>query len=418
MGETIIEKIIGRHCGKQVRPGDVIWMDLDVRSARDFGGANVVEHYRREYGTAAPPCPESIFFTFDCVVPANNAAYANNQQTCRLFARERGLTVYDVDAGIGSHVLLEKGHIVPGSILVGTDSHLNIVGAIGAFGQGMGDVDIACAFKSGRTWFEVPKSLRVKLKGSYLFPTSAKDVVLALLGKIGSAGALGMAVEFVGKAADSMGLAERITIASMATEMGAIAAFFVPNDEVSSFCRKRANMQTFQVIAPDADADYADEIELNLDGLPPMIAVPFSPSKVRPVAEVESEQIDSVFFGSCTNGRFEDFDAVMHVLGNNTIAPHVMAKAVPATREVFGELISSGLMEKLFQAGALISNPGCGGCASGQIGMTGKHEVQISTSNRNFKGKQGQGRTFLTSPVTAAACAIAGRIIAPEEVLG
>lgn len=417
MGETIIEKLIGRHCGKSVRPGDVVWMDLDVRSARDFGGANVVENYRREYGVDPIPSVESVFFTFDCVVPANNKAYANNQQICRVFARERDIALFDVDAGIGSHVLVEKGKVVPGCTLVGTDSHLNIVGAIGAFGQGMGDVDIAYAFRSGRTWFEVPPSMKVTVTGRYEFPTTAKDVVLALVGKLGSSGALGMAMEITGDAVEGMTVTERITIASMATEMGAIAAFFVPNQEVISYCQDRSGSGAIEVVEADPDADYECEVVLDVQDLPPLIAVPHSPANVRPVSEVAPERVDSVFFGSCTNGRLDDFAAAARILSTHPVASHVMAKAVPATREVFGELMTGGVLGDLFESGVIISNPGCGGCASGQIGMTGAGEVQVSTSNRNFKGKQGAGRTYLASPVTAAACAAAGTIMSPREVL-
>jgi len=228
-GKTIIEKIIQAHSQEPVEPGKIVWMDLDVRTARDFAGANVVQNFRDYYGDTPLDDASKTFFTFDCVVPANTIPYANNQHICRLWAREKGIKVYDVDAGIGSHVAIEEGLAVPGCTFVGTDSHLNILGAIGAFGQGMGDQDIAFAFKTGKTWFEVPPTMRVVIEGAVVYPCTARDLTLAVLGQLGSSGALGRAVEFYGPAIDALGLAGRITLASQLTEMGGIIGFIPPS---------------------------------------------------------------------------------------------------------------------------------------------------------------------------------------------
>ncbi len=414
-GQTIIQKIFAAHtsAGALVAPGSIIWLDLDVRTARDFGGANVVKNYRTHYGDSPVADKDRTFFTFDLVVPANNIPYANNQQLCRVFAREQGIKVYDVDAGIGSHVALERGLAYPGSTFVGTDSHLNILGAVGAFGQGMGDQDIAFAFKTGRTWFEVPPTMKVVVNGRMQPPCTARDLTLAVLGRLGSNGALGRAIEFTGPAVEALDLPGRITLASLVTEMGGIIGFIPPSEEVIAYARQRSGRRDIEGVYADPDAEYVEVVEVDAPN-EPLIACPPSPANVKPVREVAGRRIDSVFLGSCSNGRFEDFAAVAEIVEGRHIAPWVMASVVPATREVFEQMLHSGVLETLFHAGFIISNPGCGGCASGHIGMTGKGEVQVSTSNRNFPGKQGDGETYLTSPVTAAWSALKGEIAVAE----
>ena len=398
-GKTIIEKIIQAHSQEAVEPGKIVWMDLDVRTARDFAGANVVQNFRNHYGDAPVDDVSKTFFTFDCVVPANNIPYANNQHICRLWAREKGIKVYDVNAGIGSHVAIEEGLAVPGCTFVGTDSHLNILGAVGAFGQGMGDQDIAFAFKTGKTWFEVPPTMKVIVEGEVSYPCTARDLTLAVLGKLGSSGALGWAVEFYGPAIDALDLAGRITLASQLTEMGGIIGLIPP---------------TTGTLYADSDAEYVETIVVDITDLEPLIACPPNPANVKPVREAAGTRVDSVFLGSCTNGRFEDFAAVAEVVKGQRIQPWVMASVVPATRQVYEQMLREGLIAALFDAGCIISNPGCGGCASGQIGMTGRGQVQVSTSNRNFTGKQGAGDTYLASPITAAWTALKGEITVPE----
>jgi len=410
MGNTVLEKIFMRHTSVDgtPAPGDVVWLDVDLRTARDFGGASVVKHLKRNYDGDYVADPDKTAFTFDCNAPAKTPEYADNQHICRRFARETGVPVYDVDMGIGTHVMLEQGRIAPGVTAVGTDSHYNIVGAVGAFGQGMGDMDIAFTFKTGRTWYEVPESMKILFTGMPDGDWSAKDLTLKVLMEIGSTGALGKAVEFEGGIIDELGLPGRITLSSMMTEMGGIIGFIPPSKEVLAFCRERSGGDVQPVYADD-DATYEEEIEIDVSDLEPLVAAPYSPANVKPVSELDVA-VDTVFIGSCTNGRFEDMQAAADVLRGNHIAEGVTAKIVPATREVWDRMLQSGVLRDLHEAGALISNPGCGGCASGQIGMTGRHEVQVSTSNRNFKGKQGPGETYLASPATAAQAAMTGFI--------
>jgi len=427
--KTIIQKIFASHSAGDVpvEPGNIIWLDLDVRTARDFAGANVVKNYRTHYGNApvadkSGPRAERTFFTFDLVVPPSNIPYANNQQICRAWAREQGIKVYDVNAGIGSHVAIEEGLVYPGSTFVGTDSHLNILGAVGAFGQGMGDQDIAFAFKTGKTWFEVPPTMKVIVKGALAYPCTARDLTLAVLGQLGSNGALGRAIEFYGPAIEGLDLAGRITLASQVTEMGGIIGFVPPSEEILDYSRARAGGQPWgpngtaiEGIYADPNADYVETVEVDISALAPLIACPPSPANVKPVRDLAGLRIDSVFLGSCTNGRFEDFAAVAEIVRGKQIAPHVMATVVPATRSVYQQMLHSGVLQTLFDAGFIVSNPGCGGCASGHLGMTGVGQVNISTSNRNFPGKQGAGDTYLASPVVAAWSALKGEIAEPQK---
>jgi 3-isopropylmalate/(R)-2-methylmalate dehydratase large subunit len=230
------------------------------------------------------------------------------------------------------------------------------------------------------------------------------------VGRLGSKGALGRSIEFSGPAIDALYLAGRITLSSMVTEMGGIIGFIVPDDEIMDYMRTRSGNPDLESIHADDDAEYIETIEIDVSDLTPVVAVPPKPDQVKPIRELEPVHVNSIFIGSCTNGRYEDFVTVANIVRGRRVAPHVMAKAVPATREIFGQLLKDGYLDQLYDAGIIISNPGCGGCASGQIGMTGKGEVQISTSNRNFRGKQGDGRTYLASPATAAASALAGKL--------
>lgn len=416
MGQTVIEKIIRAHTRDEVKPGGIVWLDLDIRSARDFGGPNVVKAYEREYGSEPPADRTKTLFTFDLCVPACTLKYADNQQLCRDFARKHNLAVFDVDRGIGSHALIEEGLAPANATVVGTDSHLNILGAVGCFGQGMGDVDITFAFRTGKTWFEVPGSVKVALKGAPAREATAKDLTLFLCRELGTKAIALKSAEFFGEAVRGLSLAGRITLASMITEMAGIIGF-IP--ELSDKTRSEVEWlmgKRVEPFRPDPDARYDSTVTLDVTGLPPLAAVPPSPNTVRPVSELKDIKIDSGFIGSCTNGRTEDLEAAARVLRGRKVKDGVMLKVVPATRRVYDDLLHSRLLEELFHAGAIILNPGCGGCAEGHAGLTGKGEVQISTGNRNFPGKQGKGLTYLASPAVVAASCVAGRIVSPEDL--
>ncbi len=417
MGKTIVEKILSQHTKDEVRPGSVIWLDIDVRSARDFGGPNVVKHYREHYDSEPVDDPKKTFFTFDLVAPAKTIKYAINQSICRKFAREQGIKVYDVGYGIGSHVLMEEGHIIPGKTAVGTDSHYNIVGAVGAFGQGMGDVDITFVFKTGKTWFEVPKTVKIKLKGTFEYPTTAKDLTLYILKHIKTDFALGRAIEFYGEAAESLPLYGRITLLSMVTEMGGIIGYIPFTEKTVEEIKAFTGRSDFSITYADPDAEYEKEIEIDVSGLGSQVAAPPHPHNVYDVQDLKDIKVDMIYIGSCTNGREEDIESAWKILKGKKIKEGVILSITPATRRAYKNLMDKGILQELFDMGAIITNPSCAGCAQGHPGMTGEGEVSLNTSNRNFPGKQGKGETYLVSPEVAAASAITGRITDPREVL-
>jgi 3-isopropylmalate/(R)-2-methylmalate dehydratase large subunit len=413
MGKSMIEKILGSHAGRDVSPGDIVDIAIDARVARDFGGANVVKNIR-ENGLGIDD-PSKTFFTFDCNPGGSDQKYATNQQICRVFAREHGIKVYDIDRGIGTHLAIDKGLAWPGSTIVSTDSHANILGAIGAFGQGMGDLDIAHAFAYGRVWFKVPRSMKIVLKGTPSPAATPKDLALAVLKETGANGLLGYSAEVSGNVIDNLGLAGRITMASMVTEMGGIIALFTPNKEVLEHCEKATGRQ-LETIEADPDAVYDKTLEVDIDGLKPFVSRPGHPEDVVDVSSVAGTKIGSAFIGSCTNGRYEDLKIAADVLKDKQVAPGVVLKIVPATDEIWQKALDDGLIKIFKDAGALVGNAGCAGCAAGQIGQNGPGEITISTGNRNFAGKQGKGEVYLASPATVAASAVAGVITIADEI--
>lgn len=411
---TIIEKILAAHSPQQsVKPGDIIDVFIDTRAARDFGGANVVKNLLDNGLELADPA--RTIFTFDCNPGGSDQKYAANQQYCRMYARQQGIAVYDVDSGIGTHLAIDKGLVYPGSTFVSTDSHANIMGAIGAFGQGMGDQDIAAAWAKGSVWFKVPESVKITFTGKRPALVTAKDIVLNLLSIFGANKLLGYSVEVYGDAVDGLTLDERITIASMATEMGAIILMFTPSvkvlDELESLTGKR-----FTAVTADAGAKYAESHTIDIGKFVPMVANPGHPHDNAPLETVKKTKIDSAFIGSCTNGRIDDLRITAEILKDRRVAPGVVLKIVPSTDEIWQQALDEGLIKIFKNAGALVSNAGCAGCAAGQIGQNGPDEVTISTGNRNFAGKQGKGFVYLASPATVAASAIAGYITDPGDI--
>jgi 3-isopropylmalate/(R)-2-methylmalate dehydratase large subunit len=413
MGMTVIEKILASHSGKeQVRPGDIVDVTIDARVARDFGGANVVKHM--EDHQLSLEDVSKTFFTFDCNPTGSDQKYAANQHRCRQYAREHGIRVYDIDKGIGTHVLIEEGLAYPGSTAISTDSHANILGAIGAFGQGMGDKDVAAAWHKGTSWFKVPDSVKIVLEREASPKLTAKDLSLNLLERFGASVLLGKAIEMEGKAVERLSLDQRITIASMATEMGAIIILFPPNKEVIRYTESRAMRKVDPVVA-DPDANYNAVYRIDVSEFGTRISLPGKPHDTSVIPQ-ERIWLDSAFIGSCTNGRMEDLQVAASILKGRKVADGVVLKIVPATDRVWHRCMEEGLIEIFKEAGALLSNAGCAGCAAGQVGQNGPGEITISTGNRNFPGKQGQGEVYLASPAVVAASAIAGYITSPEAI--
>jgi homoaconitate hydratase family protein/3-isopropylmalate dehydratase small subunit len=414
MAMTLLEKILAAHSKHdEVHTGEIIDVEIDCRVARDFGGASVVKNLR-DFGLSVND-PGKTFFTFDCNPTGSDQKYAVNQHICRLFARENGIKVYDIDAGIGTHILMEAGLVYPGSTAVSTDSHANILGAIGAFGQGMGDMDITAAWHHGKVWFKVPPSVKIVLEGRLTDGVRSKDIVLNLLKIFGANSLLGYSVEITGQVADDLEIDDRITISSMATELGAIIILFAPSEKVLDYCSQRTNAK-FEAVYADYDASYEKTINIDVTRFKPMVSRPGEPHDTVDVTEVQGTKIDSAFIGSCTNGRMNDMYMAAAVLKNRKVAPGVVLKIVPATDEIWKECLDKGLIRIFKESGALVSNAGCAGCAAGQVGQNGPGEITISTGNRNFPGKQGKGSVYLASPETVAASAVAGFITTIDKI--
>ncbi|MDP3464121.1 MAG: aconitase/3-isopropylmalate dehydratase large subunit family protein [Bacteroidales bacterium] len=411
---NIIEKIIANHSRyEHVKPGDIVDIMIDARAARDFGGPNVVKTL--EDHNLSIDDPSKTFFTFDTNPTGSDQKYAVNQQIVRIYARKHGLKIYDIDKGIGTHLMMSEGLAWPGSTAVTTDSHANILGAIGAFGQGMGDQDITAAFHRGSVWFKVPPSVKINLIGQRPPRISAKDIVLNLLNRFGANELLGYSVEFYGEEVDRLTLDERITIASMGTEMGVIILLFPPNDEVMQYCEERTGRQLPRILA-DADATYDQVFDIDISKFVPMVSRPGKPHDAVDIKETSKIKIDSAFIGSCTNGRIEDLRITGKILKGRKVAPGVVLKIVPSTDEIWQQCMDEGLLRIFKDAGALVSNAGCAGCAAGQVGQNGPGEITISTGNRNFPGKQGKGSVYLASPAIVAASAVAGYITTEDAI--
>jgi homoaconitate hydratase family protein/3-isopropylmalate dehydratase small subunit len=414
MAMTLLEKILSSHSKYEVvHPGQIVDIEIDSRVARDFGGANVVKNLN-DFGLTVKD-PEKTFFTFDCNPTGSDQKYAVNQHTCRLFAREHGIKVYDIDAGIGTHILIDTGYVYPGSTVVSTDSHANILGSIGAFGQGMGDMDIAAAWHNGKVWFKVPSSVKINFEGKVPANVSSKDIILNLLKIFGANSLLGYSIEIYGPSMDNLDLDDRITISSMATEMGAIIILFPPTKAIIDYCSTLSKIK-FEPLFADDNANYEKTFTIDVAAFKPMVSRPGEPHNTVNVSEVSGVKIDSAFIGSCTNGRMNDMRKTADILKNRKVAPGVVLKIVPATDEIWKQCLNEGLIEIFKKAGALVSNAGCAGCAAGQVGQNGLGEITISTGNRNFSGKQGKGNMYLASPEVVAASAVAGCITTSDNI--
>jgi len=413
---TIIEKIFSQNAGTDAKAGDYVWANMSLVAMRDFGGPNVTQEYEAAFGDTPVFDKNRVAITFDLHIPARNEKVATNQKILRDFAHAQGVRLFDIDTGIGQHIILEHGLAKPGDIIVGTDSHMNLLGAVCTAGFGMGTTDIAGAMYKGKLWFRVPSTIKIVVDGSVPDRVTAKDIILLVLKKLRTDGALNRAIEFSGTTVDAMTLAERITMASMVTEMSGEVGLFVPNQQTIDFLIARTDKRV-ETFSADADAHYEQTFTFAVDDLTPQIACPHSPDNVKNVEDVAGTKVDQVFIGSCTNGRFEDLKLAAEVLKGHPVYSGVRLIIVPATQEVVRQALEAGLYELFLSSGAVITNPGCALCTTGHPGILAPDEVMVSTSNRNFVGKLGKGaHVFLASPATAAATALTGVITDPRGV--
>lgn len=316
-------------------------------------------------------------------------------------------------------MLLEKGLVTPGSVIIGTDSHMNLLGAVESFSIGVGNTDIVAGFVLGKLWFRIPQSVKVVFNGELEYPVTSKDVALFFVSEFGGDGANYLSIEFDGEIVNKFSLADRITLASMVTETSGKIGFMVPNDGVKSFLKERVGKEV-EVLEPDDDAFYTDIREYDITHLEPLVSCPHVPENVRKARELEDVRIDEVFIGSCTNGRYEDFKLAYDYLlkVGKEFNPNVRVIFTPATREVAIRLFEEGIAKAFVEAGGVFTNPGCSLCTIGHHGILARGEILLSTSNRNFQGKLGEGSyVYLCSPLTAIASAITGKITDPRDLL-
>jgi 3-isopropylmalate/(R)-2-methylmalate dehydratase large subunit len=417
MSATIAEKIFSQRCGRSVRAGEVVMAPVDAAMIHDITGPLAVRVFR-EMGGERVFDPERIIMLFDHQIPADSIPAAENHVFMREFAKEQGIHNYDLLEGVCHQVVMEKGRAAPGEIVVGTDSHTCTYGAAGAFATGIGSTDMGFVLKFGALYFRVPESILVEVEGAFGRRVGAKDLILSLAGDIGADGATYMALEFAGRAMREMNMAGRMTCANMAIEMGAKAGIVAPDAATWDYVTARRDIKPFD-LAGDADASYRERRHYDVTDLAPQVAVPHNVDNVVDVTDVAGTKVDQVFIGSCTNGRYEDLAEAAEVLGNaDRFADGVRVIVIPASRTEYLKALRGGLIERFVEAGALVEAPCCGPCMGGAFGLLAPGEVSLSTSNRNFRGRQGsaQASVYLSSPATAAASALYGEITDPREV--
>ena len=416
---SIAEKILADHCINQmnVRPGQFIECNVDLVMVHEQLGGRIHVEYEK-LGLDHVWDPEKIFFILDHWVPAPTIESAQMHQDCRKFAKKYKF-VHDMgmNQGICHQVLPEKGFALPGMLIVGSDSHTTTYGAFNCLSTGIGATDVAVVFATGKLWFRVPESFKIILSGQLKPAVQSKDFILTLLGELTTKGAIYKSIEFHGEAISSLSIDSRMTIANMVVEAGAKFGVFMPDKRLKEWLSSRT-LESHKEIFPDKNAEYEKIFQYDLTKIEPVIAKPYSPDNVVHVNDIAGLEIDQAFLGSCTNGRLEDLRIAARILKGKKIAPNVRMIVIPASREIYKQALKEGLIEIFINSGAVVGNPTCGPCIGAQLGVLGSHEVCISSTNRNFKGRMGDpsSKVYLASPASVAAAALKGYIIDPREV--
>ncbi|MEP0814785.1 MAG: 3-isopropylmalate dehydratase large subunit [bacterium] len=412
MGKTFSEKVLSEKSGTDARAGQIVTAVPDLYLSHDNSAA-ISSHFAK-LGCARVKHPERVLIVLDHCVPAADHKHATNHQTIRKFVAEQGIEhFHDITDGVCHQVLAEFGYARPGMLIVGSDSHTTSHGALGAFAAGIGRTETAAVWATGDLWLRVPETMRIELTGYFNPGVTAKDLSLAIIGKIGADGADYMAVEFAGPGAAALPMNDRLTLCNMTAEMGAKCGYFEADEITREYLAATGIAPSdFDCVHSDEDAAYASRLSFDLSEIVPMIAKPHTVDNVVPASELAGTKIDQVVLGTCTNGRLSDLAAAAAVLDGKKVAKSVRLLVFPASKRVFQEALKAGIIEKLSDAGAVIMNPGCGPCLGAHEGALAPGEVCLSTSNRNFKGRMGNPDSFiyLCSPITAAASAIAGKI--------
>jgi homoaconitate hydratase family protein len=417
--KTFAQKALERSSGvSDLEPGQIVDAEPDLYMSHSASW-RCIKTLERLPG-ARLRHPERIAMVMDHISPARTTKVAGHHQLCRDFAAEHGIeTFFDVAAGIAHLALMEHGHIRPGELIIGTDSHSTIYGALGAFGTGVGFSEITAAWVTGKIWMRVPESIKIDVTGELPTGVYAKDLMLKLIGDLTADGATYCSVEFHGDWVQRLPVSQRMTLCNVAMELGAKNAFVTPDALTEAYLLAAGvPAERIQPLRPDADATYRQVVAIDASRLTPHIACPHTVDNVRPIGEVAGTRLNQVFIGSCANAKHDDLVEAASILKGRRIAGNVRLVVTPGSREIMAKATADGTLMTLIEAGAMITNPGCGSCA-GDGGAMADGEVTLSTANRNFRGRMGsyESEIYLSSPATAAASAIRGVISDPREVM-
>jgi 3-isopropylmalate/(R)-2-methylmalate dehydratase large subunit len=416
VAQTLAEKILSLHSGREVVAGDIIVANVDICLLQDGTGPLAVRSWRElGIGKVANPSKTVIFLDHAC--PSPRKELSNDHKFLREFALSTGCVLKEIGEGVCHQVICEE-FVRPGDILVGADSHTCTAGGMGAFSTGMGSTDIAVAIALGKTWFKVPRTIKVIVCGKMPEKVYSKDVMLYLIGQIGVEGANYKALEICGDTIENMDAGERLTISNMAIEAGGKAGLIASDNKIKGFLKKYGRENDFNEVKPDIYAEYEKVIQINAACLSPQVALPHAVDNVKPVDKVGDTKIDQVFIGTCTNGRVEDFRIVAEYWKGKHRAKNTRVIISPASKSVYLEIIKEGLLDIFVEFGAAVIAPGCGPCVGVHSGILADGEKCLSTQNRNFLGRMGNPSSYiyLSSPATAAASAIAGKITDPRKI--
>ncbi len=419
-GQTIAEKILANHSlsGSDIKPDDIIIAKLDLVMSH-IGTGKVVLDFRKIRPSKIRKVfdPNKIVVIFDHYNPAPSERWASVHDLIRNFVKKQGIKdFYDIKEGICHQVLPEQGHVRPGMLIVGGDSHTTTYGAFNAASCGLGNTDLFYAYVKGELWFRVPHTIQFKITGKLPQSVMSKDIIIKIAGDHTAEVATYKAIEFTGDTMENLSIASRMTMSNFALELGAKFAFGVPDQKVVDWVKERTT-EPIELVKPDPDAVYEKTYEIDVSNLEPQISCPHTVDNVKPISEVVGTKINQAFLGSCTNGRLEDLEIAAKILEGKRIPNHVRMIVTPASQEIWIKAAKSGVSETLINAGAVITNPSCGACFGALGGMLASGEKCISSSNRNFQGRMGSAaaEVYLGSPATVAASALKGEITDPRD---
>jgi len=417
---NITEKILAKASGKKfVHPGEIVDANVDIVMVHDLTGPLAVGAFKK-IGVQKVWDSQKTVVILDHQVPAESVKAAELHKTMRQFAKDQKLRIYDVGrGGICHQVMPEKGHVVPGTVIVGADSHTCTYGAFGAFATGIGSTEAAAVMATGKIWLKIPKAIKIVVTGEFQKFVTPKDLILSVIGRMSVDGATYESSEFTGSTIKAMSIAGRMTLCNMAVEMGAKNGIIEPDEKTREFLNGRVKaMPNFEELKSDKDAVYERTVEFDVSKMEPQVACPSSVDNVKPVSDVGNVPVEQAFIGSCTNGRIEDLRLAAQILKGKRVKDGVRALVIPASQEVYSQALNEGLMEIFTDAGAIVCGSACGPCLGGHIGLLAAGETCVSSSNRNFIGRMGstQASVFLASPATVAASAITGKITDPRKL--